>query len=177
MRALRLDYVATRDASRLGAIVLVAGVLLATLALFEYSAVREELSAEASRAAEIRKSGKRSAAVSPGSAGDLETAAQEVRQAQLALQRLSLRWDSLFAALESARVDGVALLAIEPDPAKSTLRLSAEAKSADEMLDYVERLQAADGLADVVLQSHQVKQGDPLQPLRFAVIAAWARQP
>ena len=83
----------------------------------------------------------------------------------------------LFAALESARVDGVALLAIEPDPGKSTLRLSAEAKSADEMLDYVERLQAAEGLADVVLQSHQIKQGDPLQPLRFGVSAAWARQP
>ena len=79
MRALRLDYVAARDASRLGAIVLVAGVLLATLALFEYRAVREELSAEASRAAEIRKSGKRSAAVSSGSAGDLETAAQELK--------------------------------------------------------------------------------------------------
>ncbi len=177
MHALRLDYIAARDASRLGAIVLVAGVLLATLALFEYRAVREELANETSRVAEIRNSGKRSAAVSPGSAGDLETAAQELKAAQLALQRLSLRWDSLFAALESARVDGVALLAIEPDPAKSTLRLSAEAKSADEMLDYVERLQAADGLADVVLQSHQVKQGDPLQPLRFAVIAAWARQP
>jgi hypothetical protein len=106
---------------------------------------------------------------------ELEASAQEYRLAQLALQRLSLRWNELFAALESTRPSGVALLAIEPDPGKSSLKLTAEAKTADDMLDYVERLQSAGGLADVVLASHQIKQGDPLQPLRFVVLASWVK--
>ena len=177
MRALRLDYVAGRVASRAGPVFLVAGVLLAALALLEHRAVREELTAQQSRLAEIRTSGKPAAAGAPRSAGDVQAAAQDVKAAQLALQRLSLRWDQLFGALESAQVSGVALLAIEPDAGKSMVKLSAEARSADDMLDYVARLQAADGLADVMLASHQIKQGDPLQPLRFAVVAAWARQP
>jgi hypothetical protein len=53
--------------------------------------------------------------------------------------------------------------------------LTAEAKTADDMLDYVERLQAAGGLADVVLASHQIKQSDPLQPMRFVVLASWVK--
>jgi hypothetical protein len=106
---------------------------------------------------------------------DIEASAQEYRQAQLALQRLSLRWNDLFAALESTRPGGVALLAIEPDPGKSVVKLTAEAKSAEDMLDYVERLQRAGGLADVALASHQVKPSDPLQPVRFVVLASWVK--
>jgi hypothetical protein len=105
----------------------------------------------------------------------VEASAQEYQLAQLALQRLSLRWNELFAALESTRPAGVALLAIEPDPRKSTVKLTAEAKTAEDMLDYVERLQTTGGLADVALASHQVKPSDPLQPLRFVVLASWAR--
>jgi hypothetical protein len=177
MRALRLDYLATRVASPIGAIVLVVGVGLATLALLEYRAVRDELSAQELRAAEIRTSGKRSAVSAASSPRDLEVALQEVKLAQAALQRLALRWDELFVALESARGDGVALLAIEPDPGKNVVKLTAEAKSAGDMLDYVERLQSAVGLADVTLASHQIKPSDPRQPLRFAVVASWVKQP
>ena len=177
MRALRLDYVATRETSRAGAGMLIAGVVIATLALLEYRAVREELSAQQLRVAEIRTVGKRSAVNAASSPRDLDVALQEVKQAESALQRLSLRWDDLFVALESARSNGVALLTIEPDPGKKVVKLTAEAKSADDMLDYVERLQAAAGLADVTLASHQIKQGDALQPLRFGVVAAWVKQP
>jgi len=177
MRALNLDYVATRAASPAATILLVVGLALATLALLEYRAVREELSDQESRAGELRKTDKRSAAVASQGPRDLETTAQEVKLAQAALQRLALRWDALFIALESARANGVALLAIEPDPAKNVVKLTAEAKSAEDMLGYVERLQTAEGLADVTLASHQIKSSDPLQPLRFAVTAAWIKQP
>ena len=177
MRALRLDYVAGREARWTGTALLVAGALLAALALLEQRAVREELTVQQTRLEQVRASGKRAAAGAPRGAADPQMAAQEVKAAQLALQRLSLRWDRLFGALEAAQVNGVALLAIEPDAGKSMLRLSAEARSAEDMLNYVARLQASEGLAEVVLASHQIKQGDPLQPLRFAVVAAWARQP
>lgn len=176
MRALRLGYCTTPRSARLGAILLLVGLLLAAVALLDYRAVREELAAQETRIAEIRKSDKRSGASVRGSAGGAVAAAQELKLAQLALQRLSLRWDDLFSALESARAGGVALLAIEPDPGKSIVKLTAEARSAEDMLDYVERLQAVGGLADVVLASHQLKASDPLQPLRFVVVASWIKQ-
>ena len=177
MRALHLDYISTRAASPLAIAFLIVGLVLATLALLEYRAVRDELTDIEMRAGELRKSDKRSAAIASQGPRDMEAAAQEVKLAQAALQRLALRWDALFVALESARADGVALLAIEPDPGKNVVKLTAEAKSAEDMLGYVERLQSAEGLADVTLASHQIKPSDPLQPLRFAVVAAWVKQP
>jgi hypothetical protein len=177
MRALHLDYIATRAASPLAIAFFIMGLVLATLALLEYRAVRDELADVEARAGEVRKSDKRSAAIASQGPRDLEAAAQEVKLAQAALQRLALRWDALFVALESARANGVALLAIEPDPGKNVVKLTAEAKSAEDMLGYVERLQSAEGLADVTLASHQIKPSDPLQPLRFAVVAAWVKQP
>jgi Tfp pilus assembly protein PilN len=175
MRALRLEYGSRQAARPLGTLVLLAGFVLALAVLLQYRAAREDLLTQEAKTAEIRKSGKRGPPTVRATPKELEAAAQEYRLAQLALQRLSLRWNELFAALESTRPSGVALLAIEPDPGKSSLKLTAEAKTADDMLDYVERLQSAGGLADVVLASHQIKQGDPLQPLRFVVLASWVK--
>ena len=154
---------------------LVAGAAAAGVALLEYRAVHEELVLQEARTAEIRKAGKRNVASVRSNPRELEAAAQEYRLAQRALQRLSLRWDELFTALEATRTNGVALLAIEPDPGKSIVKLTAEAKSPDDMLDYVERLQAGGGLTDVALASHQVKPSDPLRPVRFVVLASWLK--
>ena len=175
MRALRLEYGGNPAAHPLGTVVLVIGFLLGVFVLVQYRAAREELTTQEVKTAEIRKSDKRGAPAVRGNPRDLEASAQEYKLAQVALQRLSLRWNDLFSALESTRPTGVALLAIEPDPAKSVVKLTAEAKTADDMLDYVERLQAAGGLTDVVLASHQIKQSDPLQPMRFVVLASWAK--
>ena len=175
MRALRLDYVATSRAASIGTVVLCVGVVLLTVALLEYRAVRQEVSAQEARTAEVRKSGKRIASSVPQSPRDLEARAQEFRLAQLALQRLALRWDELFVALESTGAKDVALLAIEPDPGKSMVKVTAEARTAEDMLRYLERLQSASALADVRLASHQLKATDPLQPLRFVVVASWIK--
>lgn len=177
MRALDLDYQVGARRSVIGAVVLVAGVLLATVALIEYRSMREELAAWEIRVAEVRTAAKRGPTGVPRPPRDRDAAAEEIRLASRALQRLSSHWTELFGALESARADGVALLAIEPDPGRNTVKLTAEAKSAENMLAYVERLQGAEMLANVTLASHQIKQGDPLKPLRFAVTASWVNQP
>jgi hypothetical protein len=139
--------------------------------------VREEVSAQEARTAEIRKTGKRTATSVRSTPREIEAEAQEFKSAQLALQRLLVRWEDLFSALESTRADGVALLAIEPDPGKSVVKLTAEAKTPEDMLAYVERLQGSGGFGDVVLASHQIKVSDPLQPMRFVVLASWVKQP
>jgi Tfp pilus assembly protein PilN len=176
MRAVNIDYQPGAGRARVGAALLVVGALMATVALIEYRSVREAAAAWETRVAEIRKTAKRGPAVQRP-ARDREATAQEIKTARLALQRLSSRWSELFGALESARADGVALLAIEPDPGKNTVKLTAEARSAADMLDYVQRLQSAETLADVALTTHQTKQGDALKALRFVVVASWVNQP
>ena len=177
MRALGLDYIATGRTHQIGAVLLVVGVLLVTFALLQYRSVHNQVSAHQSALAEIRKTEKRAQENAPGSPRDLDGIAHEVTLAKQALQRLALPWDDLFLALESTPVNGIALLAIEPDSDKNTVKLTAEAKSAEDMLDYVVRLQAVVGLADVTLANHQIKQNDPLRLLRFAVVASWVKQP
>ena len=86
---------------------------------------------------------------------------------------LSRRWDRIFLALESAKAPNVALLAIEPDPRKGLLKLTAEAKGKNAMLDYVDRLQTAQPLERVMLESHEVQAQAPEKPVRFIVTATW----
>ena len=177
MRALDLDYCAAPRARSVGTMLLLIGVLLASVALFDYREMREELSMQEMKIAEIRQSAKRTATGERrDSSGADEAAAQELKTAHQALQRLAFRWEDLFAALESAPADGVALLAVEPDPEKGLVKITAEARSAEDMLEYVERLQKADRLADVMLANHQLKTSEPLQPMRFVVVASWLRQ-
>ena len=154
---------------------LMAGVALAAWAVLEYRTVYEALSVQEARTAEMRKAGKRTAASVRSATHDADATAREFKVAQLALQRLALRWDELFNALESTRTQGVALLAIEPDSARGIVKLTAEARTPEDMLDYIERLQNVKGLAEVVLASHQVKPSDPLQPTRFVALASWVK--
>jgi hypothetical protein len=173
MRALTLDYHAKARKFPLGGVVLVAGALSAAFMFQEYRTLEQELSTWEAKVTEIRKSAKRGATGAPAKPRELEATALEVKAARAAIQRLLLPWDTLFSALESVRTTDVALLAIEADPDKRTVKLTAEAKSDTDMLNYVEQLQAANGLADVALASHQAKQDDPLKPLRFVVVASW----
>ena len=53
--------------------------------------------------------------------------AEEVAAARETVQRLSLPWTRLFAAIESAASDKVALTAIEPDPKNGTVKITGDA--------------------------------------------------
>ena len=176
MRALRLDYHATAAKFRFGSLVLAIGTLIVSATLFEYRTLHEEMAAWEAKITDVRKSAKRGVPAAPRNTADEQAAAQDLKAARAALQRLALPWDDLLVALESVPGSGVALLAVEPDPDKSTVKITAEAKSDSDMLAYLKRLQAVDRLADVSLASHQIKAGDPLKVLRFVVVATWVMQ-
>ena len=177
MHALQLDYHEGPATFRGGTVLLLAGILLAALAGLEYSAVHEKVMRWEAKVAELRKTARRGASETPQNPRETEAAAQELKAAYAAYQRLSLPWSTLYGALESSRISGVALLALEPDAGKSTIKLSAEAKSDADMINYVQQLQKASVFADVTLTSHQTKQGDSSRALRFVVAATWIRQP
>jgi len=90
-----------------------------------------------------------------------------------AIEQLNLPWRDLAAALGEATPASIALLALEPDARRRTLRISAEARSSDEMLAYITRLQAEQWFTSVVLVRHEVMEQDPNRPLRFQLSVQW----
>lgn len=102
---------------------------------------------------------------------------EEFTAARDTIVRLSMPWSNIFRALESARSDDVALLAIEPDAASGALNISGEAKSYPAALTYVAWLAHEKTLRDVRLTKHEIRQGEPRRPVSFTVSALWRDGP
>jgi hypothetical protein len=98
---------------------------------------------------------------------------EELALARDTVERLGLPWTKLFAALESATTDQVALLAIEPDTKSGTVKISGDSKDYLAALGYVLNLSQADALSNVQLVRHELKQNDPQRPVAFSISAAW----
>ena len=165
-----VDFVAPPAAARVGRVLLglgllalvVGGVNLA-LAWSEHQRERTELAALAGRV-NPQNSGIRRA--SPVNASAMLVAASVAAD-------LSAPWPELLRSMEASRSRDIALVRVEPVAARGTLRITADARHAEAMLDYLEQLDAQ-GLADVTLTSHQVQAQQPGTPIRFQVQARWA---
>jgi Tfp pilus assembly protein PilN len=81
----------------------------------------------------------------------------------------------VFQAVESATPASIALLELAPDVKQHAIKGVAEAKSSDEMLDYITRLGSQSLFKAVVLTRHEINDRDPNKPLRFQFVAAWER--
>jgi Tfp pilus assembly protein PilN len=86
-----------------------------------------------------------------------------------------LLFECLFAALETATNPQVTLQSVEPSSESATVRVQAEASSAETMLDYLEALQQDERLGSVVLTSHEVQTQRPGTPISFQIEADWKR--
>jgi HAMP domain-containing protein len=100
--------------------------------------------------------------------------ADEVAAARETVERLGMPWDRLFAALESAASDQVALLGIEPDPKAGTVVISGDSRDYLAALSYVLNLSRSEALSRVQLVRHELKANDPQSPVAFAVSAGWS---
>jgi Tfp pilus assembly protein PilN len=171
---MQLDFAATEGgASWGGVLALVAGVAAAGFIVADYQqllARAARLEAELGRMQAPRRGAE-------GAARDTRKHGEAVVRGNEVAHELSRRWDRVFLALESARAPDVALLAIEPDPRKGLLKITAEAKAKNAMLDYVDRLQHAQPLQRVMLESHEVQSQVAEKPVRFVVTAAWKSGP
>lgn len=170
---MRLDFAATESgASWSGLLMLVLGLAAAGLIVGDYQrllATAERIEAELGKLSAPRRGAE--------PARDARKQGEAVARSNEVAHELSRRWDRVFLALESAKAPDVALLAIEPDPRKGVLRVTAEAKGKNAMLDYVDRLQAAQSLQRVMLESHEVLSQVPEKPVRFVVTASWVATP
>ena len=94
-----------------------------------------------------------------------------------AVMQLNLPWRGLHDAIQAATPANVALLALEPDAKKSSVRITAEAKSSDDMIGYVAQLKEVDWFDAVALVRHEINEQDPNRPIRFQVDARWKGLP
>lgn len=137
-----------------------------------YFGVRQAISGNETRLAQAGRAPERAGPAGAASAG---VAPEELAVARETLQRLSMPWDNLFGALESAATSQVALLAIDPDPETGTVTISAESRDYDAALNYVLELGRASTLTQVHLVKHELRESGPQRTVAFSVSAAWSR--
>ncbi len=101
----------------------------------------------------------------------------EINQANAVLVRLGLPWEALFRDIESSQRSRVALLSIEPNADKRTVKITGEAKDLAAMLSYLQFLQQKESLSGVYLQNHRVEQQIAEKPVRFTLNATWVIKP
>ncbi len=102
---------------------------------------------------------------------------QEIKGANHVLREITVPWDRLFEAVEASGGKEVALLALDPDTEKRTVKISGEAKNLVAVLNYVRTLKTQPEFDDVQLQNHQIQQQDPEKPVRFTLTADWRGLP
>lgn len=110
-------------------------------------------------------------------AADLHPALTEPQAVAInaAIMRLNLPWRALRDAVDEGTPDSVALLALEPDARRHTLRITAEARDSDGMVGHVEQLKRQPLFTDVTIVRHEVAEGDANRPVRFTLEARWGQ--
>jgi hypothetical protein len=90
-----------------------------------------------------------------------------------AVMQLNLPWRALQDAINAATPPNIAMLALEPDARKRSMKITAEAKSSDAMIAYVEELKKQELFAGVAITRHEINELDPARPIRFQIEAEW----
>ncbi len=101
------------------------------------------------------------------------------RQGLLAVARqLNIPWQELFEQLERSTPPQVALVSVEPDGQRGTVRLQAEAKSLDTLLQYAAALQGQGVLGRLNYNKHETNGQDANRPMRltFELVLLPSRQ-
>lgn len=98
---------------------------------------------------------------------------KEVTYANSILDQMNLPWEALFDSIEQAATEDIALLSLQPNVSNRTVRLSGEARSMTELLDFVEALERESVFENVHLLSYKIKQDNPHRPIVFLLHAVW----
>jgi len=174
MRPLMLDFQPRRRSSPLGWSLLAGGVVLALTCIV----IQHQVSGEAEQQQGHLQTTQRVLTGDTGAKVNLTPAetreqAQNLAEMRKVSQQLRRPWERLFATLEAMPRDNIALLTLTPDARKGQVRISAEARDLDAMLDFHRRLEACDELSDVSLLSHEIVANVPEHPVQFNLSATW----
>jgi Tfp pilus assembly protein PilN len=169
MQRLQLDYVPHAGTARwLGIALLVLAALVGAKQADVYITAKRETAQLEARLARLESRGKQTTTTALP-----ESTLREIRRANDVIEQISLPWDRLFRAVESAAGEKVGLLGITPDQKSGTVEVGGEAADLNAMFDYVKRLQRQPTLTRVYLLNHKLNDQDPQHPIRFTVTASW----
>ncbi len=174
--AVDLDYLSDKRFNWAGMIAIAIGVAGLMSMVWYYHDLSLKINDQEMRVSKLKERGKSWLVPPVVQAHDAEQIVRETKQANAVILELSLPWKELFEALESSQTNEVAVLAIEPDAQKGKVRISAEAKKLESMLDYVASLQKIALFREVLILNHQIQDQDPEKPVRFVLQAAWEIQ-
>ncbi len=128
---------------------------------------------EAERTAQVAQAQARAVARAPVAAPARTVPPAQAGAVNASVQQLNLPWRGLHDAVQAATPATIALLALEPDARKSSVRITAEAKNSDDMIAYVEALQRVEWFTTVLLARHEINEQDANRPIRFQIDAQW----
>ena len=169
MQRLELDYIRSTGSLRWAGIGLLGlAALIGAKQVDIYLTAKRETAQLTARMARIESRGEQT--TKPALP---ESTIREIHRANDVIEQISLPWDRLFRAVESAAGEKVGLLGITPDQKSGTVEVGGEAADLNAMFDYVKRLQRQPSLTRVYLLNHKLNDQDPQHPIRFTVTASW----
>lgn len=164
---LELDFVAPPRRPRLaGLLVLAAALALAGALVLKYQAARDRLQ-------QLETVDALLSATRPARSVPRERLDGEIKGAHATVRQLALPWAQLIDSLERSAMREVAVLHVQPDAQQRLLRVTAETRGEELMLEYLRRVGASGSFAEVHLVSHQVREDDPLRPIQFSLQASF----
>lgn len=173
MRALDLEFQPRRSSPLAWSLLALGiGLLVALLIVQQlWQAEQQVLEAQVQRLEQ--QLGRRPASSAPLDSAASREQAERLAQMRSVSQQLQRPWEQLFDRLEGLPQDDVALLTLTPDARKGQLRISAEARNLEAMLQFHKRLESIDQLRDVSLLNHEINARQPEHPVQFNLSATW----
>ena len=174
-QAIQLDFAGGRPGLSLaGGALLALGLVAASVVLLVYRDMGQRRAGLEVRLAAVTR------AQAHATQADSVTDPKVAVSAQTAAADLATPWTLLLAELEQASRDSedqISLLGVEPDHAKHSVRVSAEARTLALALAYVQRLQGSRSLRYPMLDRHEIRADDPQRPVRFELTGLWRDGP
>lgn len=173
MRALDLEFQPRRSSPLAWSLLALGIALLVALLIVQqlWQAERQALEAQVQRLEQ--QLGRRPASSAPLDSAASREQAERLAQMRSVSQQLQRPWEQLFDNLEGLPQEDVALLALTPDARKGQLRISAEARNLEAMLQFHKRLESIEQLRDVSLLNHEINARQPEHPVQFNLSATW----
>jgi Tfp pilus assembly protein PilN len=173
MRRLDLEFQPRQSRPLAWALLILGAALVGLLVLAQQRLMSEQAGLEARLHQLELRLGRRSATAVPQSSAAAREQAERLAQMRSVSQQLQRPWQQLFGMLEALPQEDVALLSLTPDARKGQVRISAEARNLEAMLQYHQRLERSAALSDVSLLNHEVMAGQAEHPVRFNLTATW----
>lgn len=97
---------------------------------------------------------------------------EEMKAISTIITELNTPWTDFFDALESG-TSGINVLSVDPNSQKNLIRIQAESKTTEQMLDYLGSLNKSTLFKNPVLSKYEVNELDPNKPTRFSFEVTW----